>query len=111
MLLLSALSCECFALRNSSISCLQRVHIRSIYKFTANGHGKKFLERLRRQRELEIFRKKIFTIPNVLTASRLASAPLFPYFLSNERPIYAFGLLFYCGVTDMVSDGDGGGVS
>lgn len=77
-----------------------RSQFRSIYKFSDGG--KKLLDRLRRQRELDRFKKKIITIPNVLTLSRLACAPLFPWLITHEQPVYAFGLLISYGITDMV---------
>lgn len=74
--------------------------VRKLSKFS--DKKREFLDRLRKERELDIFRRKIITVPNILTLSRLASAPLFPWLISNQKPAYAFSLLVYCGITDMV---------
>ena len=42
----------------------------------------------------------IWTIPNILTFSRLASAPLIGYFILTSQPIYALSLFAYAAVTD-----------
>ena len=95
---------ERYACRKSSLIDLLGLgnQYRTLYKFSGSG-GRRLLDRFRKERELDLFKKKIITIPNVLTLRRLAAAPLFPYFITNNRPSYAFGLLLYCGITDMVS--------
>jgi cardiolipin synthase len=42
----------------------------------------------------------IWTIPNILTFSRLASAPLIGYFILTTQPVYALSLFAYAAVTD-----------
>jgi hypothetical protein len=90
---------RCAAGKSSLLGLCVRGQFRNLYKIS---EGRKLLDRLRKERELDLFRRKIITIPNVLTLSRLAAAPLFPWLISSEQPVYAFGLLMYCGITDMV---------
>lgn len=77
-----------------------RIQYRTIYKLSS---GRKLLDRIYRERELDRFKRKILTVPNALTISRLTIAPLFPWLLASQRPAHAFGLLLYCGITDLVS--------
>ena len=72
---------------------------RVFYRFKA---AKKMLLAFKRNRELEIYKGRIFTVPNILTVSRLVVAPVFPWLLFNGHNKCAFGLLAYCGLTDIV---------
>ena len=72
---------------------------KAIYKFNS---PKKFLERLKRERELELYKSRIITIPNILTISRLTLSPLFPWLIMSGHTKCAFGLLAYCGASDIV---------
>lgn len=47
-------------------------------------------------------RENIYTIPNILTLSRLLAAPLVGYFVVTQQHGLALGLFFYAGVTDLV---------
>ncbi|RBQ85745.1 hypothetical protein VDGD_06296 [Verticillium dahliae] len=44
----------------------------------------------------------IYTIPNLLTLSRLAAAPFVGYFILQDNHAWALGLLAYSGVTDLL---------
>jgi cardiolipin synthase (CMP-forming) len=46
--------------------------------------------------------ENIYTIPNILTFSRLLVAPLVGYFTLNHQPILALSLFAYAGFTDAV---------
>jgi cardiolipin synthase (CMP-forming) len=46
--------------------------------------------------------ENIYTIPNILTFSRLGAAPLVGYFILTSQPLYALALFFYAGVTDLI---------
>lgn len=46
--------------------------------------------------------ENIYTIPNILTASRLAASPLIGYLILHDSHAWAFGLLVYAGLTDLV---------
>lgn len=72
---------------------------KSVYKFDM---AKKLLGKFKRQRELELYKSRIITVPNVLTISRLTLSPLFPLLITNGHSNYALGLLIYCGASDIV---------
>ncbi|KAM0334079.1 hypothetical protein ACHAQA_001099 [Verticillium albo-atrum] len=44
----------------------------------------------------------IYTIPNLLTLSRLAAAPFVGYFILHDNHAWALGLLAYSGITDLL---------
>ncbi|KAL4738654.1 CDP-alcohol phosphatidyltransferase-domain-containing protein [Aspergillus similis] len=46
--------------------------------------------------------ENIYTIPNILTFSRLVAAPLVGYFLVHEHHAAALALFAYAGITDLV---------
>lgn len=46
--------------------------------------------------------ENIYTIPNILTFSRLLAAPLVGYFILHGQAVWALSLFFYAGVTDLV---------
>jgi len=46
--------------------------------------------------------ENIYTLPNILTFTRLLAAPAVGYFIVQAQPLYALGLFFYAGVTDLV---------
>lgn len=46
--------------------------------------------------------ENIYTLPNILTFSRLLAAPLVGYFIATSQHHLALGLFFYAGVTDLV---------
>lgn len=48
-------------------------------------------------------RENIYTIPNLLTLSRIAACPFLGYFIVNGNFVAATGLLVYAGATDWVS--------
>ena len=60
------------------------------------------MEKLRKDRELKLYKSRVLTVPNILTLSRLTLSPLFPLFVFNGQFKFAFGLLAYCAATDMV---------
>lgn len=43
----------------------------------------------------------IYTIPNLLTVSRILSCPILAYAIVNDHMYAAAGLLFYAGVSDL----------
>nr|KAK5436110.1 hypothetical protein LTR18_009689 [Exophiala xenobiotica] len=47
-------------------------------------------------------RENIYTIPNILTFTRLIAAPAVGYFILTSQPLAAVSLFFYAGVTDLV---------
>ena len=46
--------------------------------------------------------ENIYTLPNILTLSRLLAAPAVGYFILTGQPLWALSLFFYAGVTDLV---------
>jgi cardiolipin synthase len=46
--------------------------------------------------------ENIYTIPNILTFTRLAAAPLIGYLVIHDQHAWAFGLFAYAGITDLV---------
>ncbi|KAF9869348.1 phosphatidyl synthase [Colletotrichum karsti] len=44
----------------------------------------------------------IYTIPNLLTLSRLAAAPFVGYFILHDQHAWALGLFAYAGITDLL---------
>lgn len=46
--------------------------------------------------------ENIYTIPNILTFTRLIAAPAVGYFILTSQPLTAVSLFFYAGVTDLV---------
>lgn len=47
-------------------------------------------------------RENIYTIPNILTFTRLAAAPVIGYLVLQDLNAWAVGLLAYAGVTDLL---------
>ena len=64
--------------------------------------GRLLIEKLKKDREFKLYKSRILTVPNILTLSRLALAPLFPLLVFNGNSNFAFILLSYCAATDMV---------
>ena len=64
--------------------------------------AKKMLEKFKRERELEIYKGRILTVPNILTISRITVSPFFPWLIINGHLKSAFALLAYCGASDIV---------
>lgn len=46
--------------------------------------------------------ENIYTVPNILTFSRLVAAPLVGYFLVHDHHAAALSLFAYAGITDLV---------
>lgn len=46
--------------------------------------------------------ENIYTIPNILTLSRLIAAPVVGYLIIREQHLSALGLFVYAGITDLV---------
>jgi cardiolipin synthase len=46
--------------------------------------------------------ENIYTVPNILTFSRLVAAPLVGYFLVHDQHAAALSLFVYAGLTDLV---------
>jgi len=46
--------------------------------------------------------ENIYTIPNILTFTRLLSTPAIAYLILNDKPYLATGLLLYAGLTDLI---------
>ncbi|KAL3425770.1 phosphatidyl synthase [Phlyctema vagabunda] len=46
--------------------------------------------------------ENIYTIPNILTASRLIAAPIVGYLVLHDQHAWAVGLFAYAGITDLV---------
>jgi cardiolipin synthase len=60
-------------------------------------------EKSRRVSNLRLHaRENIYTIPNLLTFSRLAAAPVIGYLVVNGQPFWALSLVIYSGVTDLL---------
>jgi len=49
-----------------------------------------------------IFRENIYTIPNMLTVSRVFVCPVLGWSILNDNFYFATGLLVYAGLTDLV---------
>lgn len=47
-------------------------------------------------------RENIYTIPNLLTASRLIAAPFIGYCILHDHHAWALGLFAYAGITDLL---------
>lgn len=50
----------------------------------------------------DTLRENIYTIPNLLTVSRILACPLLGYFIVQGNYVYATSLLAYAGLTDLV---------
>lgn len=46
--------------------------------------------------------ENIYTLPNILTFTRLLSTPAIAYFILTDKPYLATGLLLYAGLTDLI---------
>jgi hypothetical protein len=46
--------------------------------------------------------ENIYTIPNILTFSRLVATPIIAYLILHDFPYLATSLLFYAGLTDLI---------
>jgi cardiolipin synthase len=46
--------------------------------------------------------ENIYTLPNLITLSRIATTPFIGYFILQGNFIWATSLLFYAGVSDLV---------
>ncbi|SPN98312.1 related to cardiolipin synthase [Cephalotrichum gorgonifer] len=46
--------------------------------------------------------ENIYTIPNILTFSRIAASPFIGYFVLHDQHAWALGLLAYAGISDLV---------
>jgi len=46
--------------------------------------------------------ENIYTVPNILTFTRLLAAPAVGYFILTSQPLLALSLFFYAGVTDAI---------
>jgi hypothetical protein len=49
--------------------------------------------------------ENIYTLPNILTTTRIITAPIISYALLNSQPALAFGLFAYSSITDTVEHG------
>jgi cardiolipin synthase (CMP-forming) len=58
--------------------------------------------KLRQQLQSITPHENIYTLPNILTFSRLLAAPLIGYFITTSNPIPALSLFFYAGLTDLI---------
>jgi hypothetical protein len=47
-------------------------------------------------------RENIYTVPNILTATRLIAAPIVGYLVLHDYHAWAVGLFAYAGITDVV---------
>lgn len=47
-------------------------------------------------------RENIYTVPNILTFSRIVSTPIIAYFILHDKPYLATALLLYAGLTDLI---------
>ena len=47
-------------------------------------------------------REDIYTLPNILTLSRIAAAPFIGYFVFHDQHAWALGLFAYAGVSDLL---------
>lgn len=54
-------------------------------------------------RERPTLRENIYTIPNLLTASRILACPLLGWSIFHDDFYLATGLLVYAGLSDLVS--------
>lgn len=50
----------------------------------------------------ETLRENIYTIPNLLTASRILACPVLGYAIVQDNFVVATSLLVYAGLTDLV---------
>lgn len=93
-------SIERFVCKRSCLinHCLTR-QFKTLYKL---NNAKRMIEKFRNERELELYKSRILTVPNFLTVSRLTISPFFPWLLMNGHTEYAFGLLAYCASSDVV---------
>jgi len=54
------------------------------------------------KRLLSLPHENIYTLPNILTFSRLLAAPLIGYLVLHDAHAWAIGLFAYAGITDLV---------
>ena len=91
---------EGFLLKKSYVFVFSSLRqFKTIPKFNT---AKSMLQKFKRERELEIYKGRILTVPNILTISRITVSPLFPWLIINGHLKSAFALLAYCGATDIV---------
>lgn len=50
----------------------------------------------------DVLHEDIYTLPNILTFTRLAAAPVVGYLVLHDQHTWAVGLFAYAGITDMV---------
>jgi cardiolipin synthase len=63
------------------------------------------LEKLADAQKLRVDRhENIYTLPNLITLSRIAATPVIGYFILQGDFIWATSLLFYAGVSDLVRE-------
>lgn len=55
-----------------------------------------------KKRLLSLAHENIYTLPNILTFSRLLAAPLIGYFIIHDAHAWAISLFAYAGITDLV---------
>jgi cardiolipin synthase (CMP-forming) len=87
----------------TSLLPLHRQHSNSIrYASTAPPDPKKPSTIFNRLTPTAIPHENIYTIPNILTFTRLLSAPAIGYLLLTSQPLAALCLFAYAGLTDLV---------
>jgi cardiolipin synthase (CMP-forming) len=62
----------------------------------------KIIDSLSKVRSGALTKENIYTVPNILTFSRLAASPIIGYLLVNDQPFWALTLVVYSGVTDLL---------
>lgn len=67
-----------------------------------NSSASKIISSLAKARSGALAKENIYTIPNVLTFSRLAVSPVIGYLLIHEQPFWALTLVVYSGVSDLL---------
>jgi cardiolipin synthase len=53
-------------------------------------------------RPAEVLHEDIYTVPNILTFTRLAAAPVIGYLVLHDQHAWAVGLFAYAGITDLL---------
>ncbi|KAJ4022215.1 hypothetical protein NW752_000582 [Fusarium irregulare] len=53
-------------------------------------------------RPAEVLHEDIYTLPNILTFTRLAAAPVIGYLVLHDQHAWAVGLFAYAGITDLL---------
>ena len=79
-----------------------RIHVASTMLIVPTGHSSHRVPLRKKLLQKITPHENIYTIPNLLTFSRLIAAPFVGYFIATSQHTLALSLFFYAGVTDLI---------